>query len=493
MTHLAISYSYAVNGISAQKITIEAHLCNGLPSFNLVGLPEKVVKESKERVRSAIISNHFQFPARRITVNLAPAELPKNGGGFDLAIALGILAASKQIPSHALGDYAWLGELALTGHVRPVQALLPIAIAAKSKQQTLILPEANQAQASLIPGRFFTTRHLSQACAFLKKEIKLQSVPYRMPRIKKYDTNPLDDIQGQSIAKKALILAACGGHHLLLCGPPGAGKTMLAQCLQQLLPPLNTAQSEAVAAIQSLCNQGEIVQNWGLRPMQCPHHTASCAALVGGGNPPCPGAITLAHHGLLFLDELPEFSKRALDCLREPMETGLIHIARAKHQVCFPAQFQLVAAMNPCPCGYFGDKQRECICSHDSIKRYQARISGPLYDRIDIRIMMQRSSFLTKQQNTQANPQAAVQQGIKQQIERQGKQNTALSANEITKHISLTPALQQQLHKSCEAKHISWRKYHKILKIARTLADLEQQEQVQGEHLNQALFFNNAQ
>ncbi|WP_165679769.1 YifB family Mg chelatase-like AAA ATPase, partial [Metapseudomonas otitidis] len=371
-------------GVEAPAVTVEAHLANGLPSLALVGLPETAVKESKDRVRSALLTSGFEFPLRRITLSLAPADLPKEGGRFDLAVALGILAASGQVPAAALEQLECLGELALSGALRPVQGVLPAALAARAAGRALVVPRENAEEASLASGlTVFAVGHLLELAAHLNGQsplapfqsqgLPLQAAPYP----------DLADVQGQLAAKRALLVAAAGAHNLLLSGPPGTGKTLLASRLPGLLPPLEEHEALEVAAIHSVASQSPLAC-WPQRPFRQPHHSASGPALVGGGSRPKPGEITLAHQGVLFLDELPEFDRKVLEVLREPLESGEIIIARANDRVRFPARFQLVAAMNPCPCGYLGDETHRCRCTPEQIQRYRARLSGPLLDRIDL-------------------------------------------------------------------------------------------------------------
>ena len=360
---LAIVHSRAQVGVEAPAVTVEAHLANGLPSLALVGLPETAVKESKDRVRSAILNCAFDFPPRRITLNLAPADLPKDGGRFDLAIALGILAASGQVPASALEHLECLGELALSGAIRPVQGVLPAALAARAAGRTLVVPKANAEEASLASGlTVIAVEHLLEVAAHLNGQTPI--TPYQaqglLRQVLPYPD--LAEVQGQIAAKRALLVAAAGSHNLLFTGPPGTGKTLLASRLPGLLPPLDEQEALEVAAIHSVASHTPL-SAWPQRPFRTPHHSASGPALVGGGSRPQPGEITLAHHGVLFLDELPEFDRKVLEVLREPLESGQIVIARARDKVRFPARFQLVAAMNPCPCGHLGDPSGRCRCS----------------------------------------------------------------------------------------------------------------------------------
>jgi magnesium chelatase family protein len=493
---LAIAYARAKCGVDAPLVTVETHLSNGLPAFNIVGLPATAVKESKDRVRSAIINSHFEFPARRITINLAPADLPKEGGRFDLAIALGILAASGQIPSEALAGYEFLGELALTGELRPVEGSLPAAIKSTAAQRALIVPMSNADEARLCKGATaFGAQTLLQLCAHLHGREHLsantKTDTHRQPPAITYPD--LNDVNGQQQAKRALEIAAAAGHNLLFCGPPGTGKTMLASRLPGILPPLTETEMLEVATIRSISQQGN-KQHYFQRPFRNPHHTASAVALVGGGSHPKPGEISLAHHGVLFLDELPEFPRQVLEVLREPLESGEIIISRATQQVCFPANFQLIAAMNPCPCGYYGDTQRHCRCTPDQIRRYRDKISGPLLDRIDLQVNVNRMPAKYMMQTSIVNESSAeIRQRVidarHQQLNRAGKTNAMLNSKELEKYCVLSENNQQLLAQAINQLKLSPRAYHRILKVARTIADLEKKEHIDNNHLNEAISY----
>ncbi|MDQ2078383.1 YifB family Mg chelatase-like AAA ATPase [Marinimicrobium sp. ABcell2] len=489
---LAIVHSRAKQGIAAPLVTVEVHLSNGLPALNIVGLPETAVKESKDRVRSAILNSHLEFPARRITVNLAPADLPKEGGRFDLPIALGILAASEQIPKEALSGCEFLGELALSGELRPITAALPAALAAGDDQRQLIISSDNAGEAALSTHtQVYAADNLLKVCAHLHGR---EALPEAEPVQPASTPTFLDmrDVKGQAQAKRALEVAASGGHNLLMYGPPGTGKTMLASRLPGILPPLSDRDMLSVAAVYSVATScGE--RPWHQRPFRAPHHTASAIALVGGGSNPKPGEISLAHGGVLFLDELPEFQRQVLEVLREPLESGEVRISRAKAQAVYPAAFQLVAAMNPCPCGYQGSTQEACRCSPDQIRRYRDRISGPLLDRIDMHVPVRqlRRGELQGQPDGEdsATVRARVIDAHARQVDRQGKPNHQLSVPELERVCSLSPSDRQLLENAIEKLGLSNRAYHRVLKVARTLADMAAAAALKTEHISEALSY----
>src|SRR3990167_822626 len=488
---LAIVHSRAQVGVEAPAVTVEAHLANGLPSLALVGLPETAVKESKDRVRSAILNCAFEFTPRRITLNLAPADLPKDGGRFDLAIALGILAASGHVPSSALEPLECLGELALSGAIRPVQGVLPAALAARAAGRTLVVPKANAEEASLASGlKVIAVEHLLEVAAHLNGKTPI--APYQaqglLRQVLPYPD--LAEVQGQIAAKRALLVAAAGSHNLLFTGPPGTGKTLLASRLPGLLPPLDEQEALEVAAIHSVASHTPL-SAWPQRPFRTPHHSASGPALVGGGSRPQPGEITLAHQGVLFLDELPEFDRKVLEVLREPRESGHIVIARARDKVRFPARFQLVAAMNPCPCGHLGDPSGRCRCSTEQIQRYRGKLSGPLLDRIDLHLSVPREATALHVPPSDgadtATGAALVARARQRQVLRQGVANAFLDLPSLRRHCGLHAADQGWLESACERLGLSLRAAHRVLKVARTLADLEQVEQIARSHLAEAL------
>jgi len=493
---LANIYTCSLTGIVSHTVTVEVHLANGLPALSIVGLPEAAVRESKDRVRAAIINSNFEFPQRRITINLAPADIPKDGGRFDLPIALGILAASSQIPADQLEHYEFHGELALSGELRPVKGALPSALHTQHSQRALILPAENLDEASMADNvDVFGARSLLDVCQFLTQNESLQQSNYSVKPAEQdaVFTNDMSDIKGQQRAKRALEVAAAGQHNLLMIGPPGTGKTMLASRITSILPPMTQQQAIESAAIHSISDHAFNKSTWKHRPFRAPHHTASGIALVGGGSHPKPGEISLAHHGVLFLDELTEFDRRVLDVLREPLETGQITISRAARQADFPARFQLIAAMNPCPQGYNCNGKELCQCTPEQQKKYRSKISAPLLDRIDIHIEVPQvpRDILQNQQNSEASEQIRqrVQQAYQTQLKRHGKINAELSNKELEQACRLQTAEQQLLDKAMEKLKLSARAYHRILKLARTIADLEQQPQINTQHLSEAISY----
>jgi len=485
-------FSRAVYGMRAIEVHVEVHLSAGLPRFAIVGLPETVVKESKDRVRSAILMSHFKFSGRRLTVNLAPADVPKEGGRFDLAIAMGILLASHQLPKTTENRYEFIGELALSGELRPISSCLPIAIAAAASQRALILPQANAEEAALVEGlMIYPAQTLLQVCQHITGQqlLPVYQKPAETVTIRYPD---LADVKGQAYAKYALEIAAAGGHSLLMTGTPGSGKSMLATRLPGILPPLQPDQAYETAVVGSMMQKLD-PKRWLQRPFRSPHHGASAVALVGGGNPPKPGEISLAHHGILFLDELPEFQRQALEMLREPMESGHIMISRAGHQMMFPANFQLIAAMNPCPCGYLGDKLVECRCNPSQISRYQSKLSGPLLDRIDLHLTVPRLSLTDMTQNQASEHSDAVRSRVilchRAQLSRQQKLNSRLTAAEVNRYCQLDEKTKAAFLLLLEKLQVSVRVYHKALKVARTVADLQAKTDIELVDLQQALQF----
>ncbi len=493
---LALVHARARVGVRAPAVAVEVHLAGGLPAMSIVGLPEAAVREAKDRVRAAIQCSQFEFPARRITVNLAPADLPKDGGRFDLAIALGILAASGQVPLDALHEYEFLGELGLTGELRAIDGVLPAALAAARAGRKLIVPPGNGAEAALATDvEACTARTLLEVCALLNGS-KILPAAIALPTLRVPGPD-MSDVRGQTQARRALEVAAAGGHHLLLIGPPGCGKTLLASRLPGLLPEASEAEALETAAIVSVSGRGLDPARWRERPFRSPHHTASAVALVGGGAEPRPGEISLAHHGVLFLDELPEWDRRALEVLREPLESGVVTISRAARQSEFPARFQLVAAMNPCPCGWAGDPSGRCRCASDAIRRYRARISGPLLDRIDLHVDVPRlppAQLRPDAPDGEATSEvrARVERARSLQQQRAGKPNAQLTQAETMAACRLDPRDQALLERAIDALQLSARSMHRILRVARTIADLAASPHIATVHLTEALGYRRA-
>jgi len=484
--------SRAQDGIDAPLITVEAHVANGLPAVTLVGLPETAVRESRDRVRAAILSAGFEFPPRRLTLNLAPADLPKEGARFDLAIAIAILAVTGQLPPLArerLAGYEWLGELSLDGSLRPVQGALSAAIAARDAGRTLILPQTLADEVAVVPNvRALTAGHLNEVVAHLAGEGELVAVDHQpKPPCDPAHGFDLADVRGQPRAKRALAIAAAGSHNLLLIGPPGAGKSMLAQRLPGILPPMTEPEALDVARIHSISTQGFDPERFGFRPFRSPHHSASAVALIGGGSHPRPGEISLTHRGVLFLDELPEFDRKVLEALREPLETGRVTISRAARQSEFPADFQLIAAMNPSPQG---------VELHSpAAQRYRAKISGPLLDRIDMHLEVPRVSAdqlsLPPDEQDSATIREQVAQARARMLERQGKPNAQLGTAEVDQVASLEVALLRLLNQAIEKLQLSGRARDRILKLARTIADLDGKTDIDHQCLTEAIGYRN--
>lgn len=500
---LAVLRSRALAGMAAPAVNVEVHLANGLPAFTIVGLPDAEVREAKDRVRAALQNSGFTIPPRRITVNLAPADLPKESGRFDLPIALGILAAAQMIPSEGLAHYEFAGELSLSGELRPIRGALAMTFAMHrhsdgGRSRAFILPRANADEAALVSdAAIYPARTLLEVCAHFAHgadNCRLARHQANAPLLPP-DYPDFAEVKGQQTAKRALEVAAAGTHSVLLIGPPGAGKSMLASRFPGLLPPMSEDEALESAAVQSIAGTFA-PERWRRRPFRSPHHTSSGVALVGGGNVPRPGEVSLAHHGVLFLDELPEFDRRVLEVLREPLESGHITISRAAHQADFPARFQLVAAMNPCPCGWLGHVSGKCRCTPEAAQRYQDRVSGPLLDRIDIQLAV--AAMPAESIGAQAEGEASslvaerVARAHAIQLARQGKPNQQLAPRDIDRHCRPDAAGERLLRAAMQQLHWSARAYHRVLKVARTIADLAGAEHVAAGHVAEAIQYRRA-
>jgi magnesium chelatase family protein len=488
---LAAVASRALAGIDAPEVTVEVHLGPGLPAFFIVGLPDTEVREAKDRVRAALNHTRFEFPARRITVNLAPAELPKDSARFDLPIALGILAASGQIAPESLAGHEFAGELSLTGDLRPVRGALAMALGARATKRAFVLPEANAPQAALAEGaHVLPARTLLDVVAHLCGEAPLPR--YALSERGVAPAYPdFDEVKGQPQVKRALEVAAAGGHSVLMIGPPGTGKSMLAARFPGILPPMSEAEALEVAAIHSVSAAGFEAGRWGERPYRAPHHSASGAAMVGGGALPRPGEISLAHRGVLFLDELPEFDRDVLESLREPLESGRVSISRAARQSQFPARFQLVAAMNPCPCGHCGSAAGRCRCTPDKIARYRGRVSGPLADRVDIKLEVPAPREGELLSPAAGESSALIRERVRAahqlQLQRQGKANALLGTREIDRLCGTDKEGDQLLRHALARLMLSARAYHRVLRVARTIADLANEAAIRAAHIAEAI------
>ena len=493
---LAIVYSRAQVEIEAPEVRVEVHLAGGLPRILMVGLPETAVRESRDRVRSALVNSGYDFPVCRLTISLAPADLPKDGSRFDLAIALGILAASGQIPAEALSAYEFVGGLSLAGELQAVSGILPTALTASRGQRKLVIPVANQAEAALLgSAQILVADNLLNVVAGLTAGGSLNTP--QLPPVEKAGKPPypdLNEVCGQQHAIRALSVAAAAGHNLLFIGPPGSGKTLLARCMPGILPELSEADALENMAIASVAGKAFDMAHYKQVPMREIHHTASAVALVGGGKKSSPGEISLAHKGLLFMDELPEFPRHVLEVLRAPLESGKITISRAAQQLSYPAEFQLLAAMNPCPCGYAGDPGGNCYCTREQISRYRRRISGPLLDRIDMQVEVPRLPLTELKQAKQGSfNSAAIRKQVAAardlQIQRQSCLNARLDNQQIKQYCKLGNADQDFLILACERLHLSARAYTRIVRVARTIADLEGVANIAQNHLAEAIAY----
>lgn len=491
---LARVHTRALVGVEARAVSVEVDIASGLPAFNMVGLPETVVREARERVRSSIQNAGFEFPQRRITVGLAPADLPKEGGRFDLPIAIGLLAASGQLPAEKLAECEFSGELSLGGELRAVPGTLPATLGAAAKGRTAVVPRGCAGEAALANGASIkVSDSLTDVVKWLRGVASLADA--EPVAVNRPPCSDMSDVRGQHIARRALELAAAGGHNLLMVGPPGSGKSMLASRLPGLLPTLDEATALDSAAVHSVAGTGFDPRNWAIPPYRSPHHTVSGVALVGGGALASPGEVSLAHGGVLFLDELAEFPRAVLDVLREPLESGVVHIARARRRATYPAAFQLIAAMNPCPCGYFGDSSRDCRCTAEQIQRYQSRVSGPLLDRIDLHVLVAAADFASLRREARGESSSTIKARVFAardfQLSRQGCLNAQLSVSELDAYCALSDECESLMNRAVRSFGLSMRACHRTMRVARTVADLQGESTIGPEHLSEGIAFRN--
>jgi magnesium chelatase family protein len=490
---LARTLSRGQAGLDAYLVTVEVHITGGLPGFAVTGLPAAAVRESKDRVRSALATSGHAVPVSRVTVHLGPADIPKTGGRFDLAIALGVLLAQQeQERAWPVAGTEFLGELALSGELRPINGALPAVLAAQQDGHAIVLPAGNAAEAALVPdAKVFVAAHLQEVVSHLRGERRLARVVPRTEPVPSSSAPDLADVRGQAFAKRALVVAAAGGHNLLMTGPPGSGKSMLAERLSGLLPPLTRDEMLRVASIASIAGEPRAAEPSLSPPFRAPHHTTSAQALVGGGNRPRPGEISLAHRGVLFLDELPEFRRNALEALREPLESGVARISRVHEQLAFPAEFMLVGAMNPCFCGFRGDGTDRCKCTAYKLEQYRSRISGPLLDRFDLHVEVPRVSFADIAEPTEHGESTRLREAVVAartlQLERAGKLNARLDARALWRVVTLGAEQRALLKRAADRWQLSARSSLRVLKVARTIADLEKSAIVTTQHVGEAL------